>query len=81
MPMTVLFEDEDLPVLRQILDRALNTWEPVRRPQMLVELSDRLDRHMGTDPKSLNGMLPPVRPAPKETDHTGSEAASSRSEQ
>lgn len=75
MPMTVTFDDEDLPVLRQILDRAMNTWEPKLQPPMLVELSDRLDMKLGV-------YLPRVTAAPVTSlTRTGSATDAARSEQ
>lgn len=42
--MSVHWHAEELPEVRQLLDRAMNTWEPKQRPAWVQELSDRLDR-------------------------------------
>ena len=44
--MLAIFSPEDLPELRQVLDRAMNTWEPERQPTWLQGFSDTLDRRL-----------------------------------
>jgi len=44
--MLAVFSPEDLPGLRQVLDRAMNTWEPVLQPAWLQPFSDALDRRL-----------------------------------
>lgn len=44
--MLAIFSPEDLPELRQVLDRAMSTWEPVLQPKWLQAFSDALDRKL-----------------------------------
>jgi hypothetical protein len=40
----VIFESSEIPELRVVLDRAMNTWEPAEQPPWLQGLSDAVDR-------------------------------------
>lgn len=44
--MLAIFAPEDLPDLRRVLDRAMNTWEPALQPAWLQPFSDALDRRL-----------------------------------
>lgn len=44
----IAFTDNELPQLRHVLDRAMNTWEPKDQPQWLKELSTKVDQKLGT---------------------------------
>lgn len=47
MPLTVQFEDDELPELRITLDRAMGCWEPKAMPAWVQQLSDRVDKKLG----------------------------------
>lgn len=40
----VIFDTSEIPELRVVLDRAMNTWEPCLQPKWLQPLSDSVDR-------------------------------------
>lgn len=42
----ILFNLEELAEFRQVLDRAMNTWEPALQPSWLQEISDDVDRRL-----------------------------------
>ena len=44
----IAFDDNELPQLRHVLDRAMNTWEPKDQPQWLKDLSNKVDQKLGT---------------------------------
>ena len=46
MNFNVTFTKEELPDLRKLLDRAMNTWGPRDQPAWLQGLSDRVDRSL-----------------------------------
>lgn len=53
MTFNVTFTKEELPDLRKVLDRAMNTWEPQNQPDWLPELSDRVDRWLAGPASAL----------------------------
>lgn len=50
MAFTVTFEQSELPELRTVLDRTMNTWEPHQQPKWLQQLSDDVDAALGIAP-------------------------------
>lgn len=53
MNFNVTFTKEELPALRKVLDRAMNTWAPQDQPVWLGELSDRVDRSLAGPASTL----------------------------
>ena len=47
MNFTISFTPDQLPELRETLDRAMNTWEPQDQPKWLRGLSERVDAALG----------------------------------
>lgn len=45
-PFVETFAPEQVPELQQLLLRALNTWEPSRRPAWVLAWSDRVDEYV-----------------------------------
>ena len=43
MPVSREFSDEELPSVREVLNRAMNTWEPHNWPIWLSDFSDAVD--------------------------------------
>ena len=50
MNFNVTFTKEELPDLRKLLDRAMNTWDPRDQPGWLQGLSERVDRALAGPP-------------------------------
>ena len=46
--LTVTFTESELPDLRKVLDRAMNTWDPHDQPGWLQDLSDLVDKALAT---------------------------------
>ena len=53
MNFNVTFTKEELPDLRKLLDRAMNTWGPLDQPAWLQGLSDRVDRALAGPASAL----------------------------
>lgn len=54
----IMFEEEEIPDLRRVLDRAMNAWEPKDQPRWLQELSDKIDRRLGLEVPPTRNMRP-----------------------
>lgn len=50
MTLTVTFTTEELPGLRKVLNRAMNTWDPQDQPGWLQDLSDLVDKKLASAP-------------------------------
>lgn len=46
MALNVRFDEKELPELRMVLDRAMNTLEPQKQPAWLGQLSDKVDEQL-----------------------------------
>ena len=46
--LTVTFIESELPDLRKVLNRAMNTWDPHDQPGWLQDLSDLVDKALAT---------------------------------
>lgn len=47
MTFTAIFDDAEVPELRAVLDRAMNTWGEHNYPDWLQSLSDQVDQKLG----------------------------------
>lgn len=45
-PLNARWEPHEVPALRDLLQRALNTWEPKRRPEWALEFADYVDDYL-----------------------------------
>ena len=46
--LTITFTESELPELRKVLNRAMNTWDPHDQPGWLQDLSDLVDKTLAT---------------------------------
>lgn len=66
MPLQVRFEDKELPALKELLNRALNTWEPRKAPQWAFELERAVERKLNPPAEDVGAIspAPPPKPVP-----------------
>lgn len=46
MPLNARWDDEELPKLKELLNRALNTWDPKDAPKWAYELDAKVEKKL-----------------------------------